>query len=110
MGRRSINTTKSGKYMNPTDQASKYITTLKTGRLRPSIKNTFVSSGKEARKKELKKNKRQRQMVRAAVLKNKDPGQILEEMEKIDEMGKYLSMRCVGNSMKYFFFLHIVRI
>lgn len=28
-------------------------------------------------------------MVRAAVLKNKDPGQILEEMEKIDEMGKY---------------------
>jgi hypothetical protein len=24
MGRRSINTTKSGKYMNPTDQASKY--------------------------------------------------------------------------------------
>ncbi|XP_037936381.1 WW domain-binding protein 11 [Teleopsis dalmanni] len=63
MGRRSINTTKSGKYMNPTDQARK-----------------------EARKKELKKNKRQRQMVRAAVLKNKDPGQILEEMEKIDEM------------------------
>ncbi|KAH8421129.1 hypothetical protein KR222_006737 [Zaprionus bogoriensis] len=63
MGRRSINTTKSGKYMNPTDQARK-----------------------EARKKELKKNKRQRQMVRAAVLKNKDPSQILEEMEKIDEM------------------------
>lgn len=25
MGRRSINTTKSGKYMNPTDQASKYL-------------------------------------------------------------------------------------
>ena len=24
MGRRSINTTKSGKYMNPTDQASKF--------------------------------------------------------------------------------------
>ncbi|XP_055371303.1 WW domain-binding protein 11 [Condylostylus longicornis] len=63
MGRRSINTTKSGKYMNPTDQARK-----------------------EARKKELKKNKRQRQMVRAAVLKGKDPAQILEEMEKIDEM------------------------
>lgn len=28
-------------------------------------------------------------MVRAAVLKNKDPSQILEEMEKIDEMGKW---------------------
>lgn len=63
MGRRSINTTKSGKYMNPTDQARK-----------------------EARKKELKKNKRQRQMVRAAVLKMKDPVQILEELQKIDEM------------------------
>ncbi|KAL4715868.1 hypothetical protein ACJJTC_014600 [Scirpophaga incertulas] len=63
MGRRSINTTKSGKYMNPTDQARK-----------------------EARKKELKKNKKQRQMVRAAVLKMKDPTQILEELQKIDEM------------------------
>lgn len=52
--------------MNPTDQARK-----------------------EARKKELKKNKKQRQMVRAAVLKGKDPGQLLEEMEKIDEMGKF---------------------
>lgn len=63
MGRRSINTTKSGKYMNPTDQARK-----------------------EARKQELKKNKKQRQMVRAAVLKGKDPYQILEELEKIDQM------------------------
>lgn len=43
--------------------------------------------GKEARKKELKKNKKQRQMVRAAVLKGKDPAQLIEEMEKIDEMG-----------------------
>lgn len=50
--------------MNPTDQARK-----------------------EARKKELKKNKKQRQMVRAAVLKGKDPAQLIEEMEKIDEMG-----------------------
>nr|CAD7200195.1 unnamed protein product [Timema douglasi] len=63
MGRRSINTTKSGKYMNPTDQARK-----------------------EARKKELKKNKKQRQMVRAAVLKGKDPIQLISEMEKIDQM------------------------
>lgn len=63
MGRRSINTTKSGKYMNPTDQARK-----------------------EARKRELKKNKKQRQMVRAAVLKGKDPSQIIMELEKIDNM------------------------
>ncbi|XP_014243430.1 WW domain-binding protein 11 [Cimex lectularius] len=63
MGRRSINTTKSGKYMNPTDQARK-----------------------EARKKELKKNKKQRQLVRAAVLKGKDPFLLIGEMEKIDNM------------------------
>ncbi|KAL0278514.1 UNVERIFIED_CONTAM: hypothetical protein PYX00_000320 [Menopon gallinae] len=63
MGRRSINTTKSGKYMNPTDQARK-----------------------EARKKELKKNKKQRQMVRAAVLRGKDPQQLILELEKIDQM------------------------
>jgi len=49
--------------MNPTDQARK-----------------------EARKKELKKNKKQRQMVRAAVLKGKDPNQLISEMEKIDRM------------------------
>jgi WW domain-binding protein 11 len=40
MGKRSTNTTKSGKFMNPTDQARK-----------------------EARRRELKKNKKQRQMV-----------------------------------------------
>jgi WW domain-binding protein 11 len=28
-------------------------------------------------------------MVRAAVLKGKDPAQLIEEMEKIDEMGKW---------------------
>lgn len=50
--------------------------------------NFTILTGKEARKKELKKNKKQRQMVRQAVLKGKDPSQLLEEMEKIDEMGK----------------------
>ncbi|XP_043194735.1 WW domain-binding protein 11-like [Amphibalanus amphitrite] len=63
MGRRSINSTKSGKYMNPTDQARK-----------------------EARRKELKKNKKQRMAVRHAVLKNKDPRELLQELEKIDKM------------------------
>jgi hypothetical protein len=29
-------------------------------------------------------------MVRQAVLKNKDPSQLLEEMEQVDEMGKDL--------------------
>ncbi|XP_015793143.1 WW domain-binding protein 11 [Tetranychus urticae] len=63
MGRRSINTTKSGKYMNPTDQARK-----------------------EARKRELKKNKKQRMLVRTAVLKGKDPHQVLADMERLDLM------------------------
>lgn len=49
--------------MNPTDQARK-----------------------EARKKELKKNKKQRMAVRQAVLKGKDPQQIIEDLIKIDEM------------------------
>eukprot|EP00095_Tigriopus_kingsejongensis_P012680 maker-scaffold22_size673200-snap-gene-3.25 protein:Tk12680 transcript:maker-scaffold22_size673200-snap-gene-3.25-mRNA-1 annotation:"ww domain-binding protein 11" len=63
MGKRSTNTTKSGKFMNPTDQARK-----------------------EARKKELKKNKKQRQMVRTAVLKGKNPHEIVRELEKLDDM------------------------
>ena len=36
------------------------------------------------------KNKKQRMMVRAAVLKMKDPKQIIRDMEKLDEMGKIL--------------------
>jgi len=49
--------------MNPTDQARK-----------------------EARKKELKKNKKQRQIVRTAVLKGQNPREIIEQLEKIDDM------------------------
>jgi len=49
--------------MNPTDQARK-----------------------EARRRELKKNKKQRVLVRNAVLKGKKPQEILEELEKIDDM------------------------
>ena len=67
MGRRSTNTTKSGKFMNPTDQARK-----------------------EARKRELKKNKKQRKLVRETVLKLKDPTQIIEEMLRLDLLGKYV--------------------
>lgn len=61
MGRRSVNTTKSGKFMNPTDQARK-----------------------EARRRELKKNKKQRKLVRETVLKLKDPTQIIEEMLRLE--------------------------
>jgi WW domain binding protein 11 len=50
----------------------------------------LIILGKEARKKELKKNKKQRQAVRTAVLKGKDPSQIIYELEKIDNMGMIL--------------------
>lgn len=49
--------------MNPTDQARK-----------------------EARKRELKKNKKQRMAVRQAVIKTKDPKQMLAELDLLDEM------------------------
>ena len=42
---------------------------------------------KQARKRELKKNKKQRQIVRTAVLKGKNPREIIEELERIDDMG-----------------------
>lgn len=56
----------------------------------------YLLTGKEARKKELKKNKRQRQMVRAAVLKGKDPTQLIVEMEKMDQMGEMELKICRG--------------
>jgi WW domain-binding protein 11 len=43
--------------------------------------------GKEARRKELKKNKKQRLLVRQAVLKGKDPKTVLVEMEALDKLG-----------------------
>lgn len=58
MGKRSA-----GKFVNPTDRARK-----------------------EARKKELKKNKKQRLAVREAVIKSKDPYQILADLERLDQL------------------------
>ncbi|XP_076817607.1 WW domain-binding protein 11-like isoform X2 [Clavelina lepadiformis] len=63
MGRRTTSTTKGGKFMNPTDQARK-----------------------EARRRELKKNKKQRIAVRQAVIKTKDPNQMIKELEDLDNM------------------------
>ena len=62
MGRKTTST-KGGKFMNPTDQARK-----------------------EARRRELKKNKRQRMAVRQAVIKTKDPHQMVKELDELDEM------------------------
>ncbi|CAF0930213.1 unnamed protein product [Brachionus calyciflorus] len=63
MGKRSTSSTKSGKFMNPTDQARK-----------------------QERRKELKKNKLQRKIVREAVIKQKDPRHILESLDNLDRL------------------------
>ncbi|KAF7489473.1 WW domain-binding protein 11 [Sarcoptes scabiei] len=60
---RKMRASKSGRYINPTDKARK-----------------------EARKRELKKNKKQRLIVRLAVLKGKDPYQIIADLERLDRM------------------------
>ncbi|KAI6658965.1 hypothetical protein LOD99_14641 [Oopsacas minuta] len=74
MGRRSMKTTKGGKFMNPTDQARK-----------------------EARRKELKKNKKQRLVVREAVIKSKEPKEILKEIEELDEQDMESTSRGLPN-------------
>lgn len=52
-----------GKFLNPVDKARK-----------------------EARKKELKKNKKQRQQVRSAAIESRDPDQVIADLEKLDEI------------------------
>jgi hypothetical protein len=51
------------------------------------LRQCFVCKGKEARRKELKKNKKQRQIVREAVIKQRDPKQIIDDLDLLDKMG-----------------------
>lgn len=67
MGRRPGGTTKSGRFMNPADQERKSM-----------------------RQKELKRNKRQRIMVRQAILKSKDIDEIIENLSRLDDQGSLL--------------------
>ncbi|GMT19796.1 hypothetical protein PFISCL1PPCAC_11093 [Pristionchus fissidentatus] len=62
MGRRSAQTTKSGRFMNPADQQRK-----------------------AERSKELKRNKKQRSAVRTAIMKNRDPNEVIDALRKIDD-------------------------
>lgn len=66
MGRRPGSTTKSGRFMNPADQERKSM-----------------------RQKELKRNKKQRTMVRHAILKSKDVDEIIENLKRLDEQGEH---------------------
>jgi hypothetical protein len=43
---------------------------------------------KVARKRELKKNRKQRVMVRSAMLKSKDPDDIIDQLRKLDQVGR----------------------
>jgi archaellum component FlaC len=47
----------------------------------------FLIQGKEARRKELKKNKKQRQQVREAVIKRIDPKTIFNDLDALDKLG-----------------------
>lgn len=48
--------------------------------------NPADKARKEARKKELKKNKKQRQQVRSAAIESRDPEQVIAELDKIDKL------------------------
>lgn len=52
----------------------------------PKAMNPADKARKEARKKEIKKNKKQRQQVRSAVIEGKDPEQILADLESLDKL------------------------
>lgn len=63
MGKRKTNTTRGGRFMNPADQQRKV-----------------------ERRKELKRNKKEREQARVSVLKSKDPDDLLEQMIRMDQM------------------------
>lgn len=75
-----MSVTKSGKVMNPTDQARMFWNWMIRWRFH------WIYLGKEARKKELKKNKKQRLLIRQNVLKGKNPKGLISDMEHLDRM------------------------
>ena len=108
MGRRSISTTKAGKFMNPTDQASKkYL--LFYFFFYSSISKIKIKKGKEACPKEFKKNQKQRLQVRQAVIKQKDPKNLLNDMELLDKMGELLFKKKEQFHLLLFVFVYIYK-
>jgi WW domain-binding protein 11 len=63
MGKRS-GVTKSGRVMNPADRERK-----------------------KQRAQELKRNKKQRNIVRQAIVKSRDPDELLEQLRRLDDQG-----------------------
>lgn len=88
MGRRSA-----GSYVNPTDQASKPFFPRSSSQIFSCfffLIKPFLFKGKEQRRRELKKNKKQRQVVRESVIKQKDPRQFINELEALDKLGLFV--------------------
>jgi len=71
MGKRS-GITKGGRVMNPADRERK-----------------------QMRAKELKRNKKQRNAVRQAMVKSRDPDELIEQMSRIDEQGFFLNFEII---------------
>lgn len=64
------------------------------------ILNKFILIvGKEQRRKELKKNKKQRMAVRHAVLKGKDTQKLITDLDELDDMGQCCLSICVSTEM-----------
>jgi len=65
MGKRS-GQTKSGRTMNPADKERKMM-----------------------RAKELKRNKKERVKIRDSIVKGRDPNELIEKLEKLDDQGAF---------------------
>lgn len=65
------------------------------------VLNPADKARREARKKELKKNKKQRQQVRSSVIEKKDPEQIIADLEKLDRFEYDVSLNSSMSDTQY---------
>lgn len=68
----------------------------------PKTLNPADKARKEARKKELKKNKKQRLQVRSAVIESKDPEQVIKDLEKLDTLEYDLTANASSANAAYY--------
>lgn len=67
----------------------------------PKSLNPADKARREARKKELKKNKKQRLQVRTASIESKDPEQVIADLEKLDKLEFDIDTICSANDIIY---------
>lgn len=75
MAKKRSGITKSGRVMNPADRERK-----------------------QARLKELKKNKKQRNLVRQSIVKSRNPEELIEHLQHLDDQGEFFN--------SFFWFFH----